>query len=177
MVAKPLGTTVEECRRILNAAKGHRGVVWMGVGHRYKPPIEALIHEVRSGAVGNVKTIAIREHWFPFLDKVGDRNRLNRNTGGTMVEKCFHFSDLMTLIAESQPVRAYASGAQDVNHLNELHNGETPDLIDNASVIVDFDNGFRAMLDLCMFAYCSRNEQELAVTGAVGKSSRSCPRR
>ena len=169
MVEKPLATSVSECRRILKAAEGHKGVVWMGLEYRYKPPIEALIHEVRSGAVGNIKMIAIREHRFPFLRKVGDWNRFNRNTGGTLVEKCCHYFDLMALIAESKPMRVYASGAQDVNHLDERYDGETPDLIDNAFVIVDFENGIRAMLDLCMFAEGSRNEQELAVTGDVGK--------
>ena len=169
MVEKPLGTTVSECRRILEAAEGHQGVVWMGLEYRYKPPIDALIHEVRSGAVGNIKMIFIREHRFPFLPKVGDWNRFNRFTGGTLVEKCCHFFDLMTLIAESKPVRVYGSGAQDVNHLEERYDGEVPDLLDNAFVTVDFENGIRAMLDLCMFAEGSRNEQELAVTGDVGK--------
>ncbi|NIT97848.1 MAG: hypothetical protein GWM91_21560, partial [Actinobacteria bacterium] len=36
-------------------------------------------------------------------------------------------------------------------------------------MIVDYDAGARAMLDLCMFAEGSRNEQEIAVTGDVGK--------
>ena len=169
MVEKPLGTSVSECRRILKAAEGHKGVVWMGLEYRYKPPIEALIHEVRAGAVGNIKMIFIREHRFPFLPKVGDWNRFNRFTGGTLVEKCCHFFDLMTVIAESKPVRVYGSGAQDVNHLQERYGGEIPDLLDNAFVTVDFENGIRAMLDLCMFAEGSRNEQELAVTGDVGK--------
>ena len=169
MVEKPLGTSVSECRRILKAAEGHKGVVWMGLEYRYKPPIEALIHEVRAGAVGNIKMIFIREHRFPFLPKVGDWNRFNRFTGGTLVEKCCHFFDLMTVIAESKPVRVYGSGAQDVNHLQERYGGEIPDLLDNAFVTVDFENGVRAMLDLCMFAEGSRNEQELAVTGDVGK--------
>ena len=31
LVEKPLGTTVAECRRILKAAEGHPGVVWMGL--------------------------------------------------------------------------------------------------------------------------------------------------
>ena len=170
MVEKPLGTTVAECRRILKAAEGHKGVVWMGLEYRYKPPIQALIHEVNSGAVGNTRMIAIREHRFPFLPKVGDWNRFNRNTGGTLVEKCCHFFDLMVLIAEAKPVRVYGSGAQDVNHLDERYNGEVPDLMDNAYVIVDFENGIRAMLDLCMFAEGSRNEQELVVTGDIGKA-------
>ena len=129
LVEKPLGTTVAECRRILKAAEGHQGVVWMGLEYRYKPPIEALIHEVRSGAVGNIKMIFIREHRFPFLPKVGDWNRFNRFTGGTLVEKCCHFFDLMNQIVGDEPVRVMASGAQDVNHLDESYDGETPDIL------------------------------------------------
>ena len=88
----------------------------------------------------------------PFLRKVGDWNRFARRTGGTLVEKCCHFFDLMRLIVGDEPVRVYASGAMDVNHLDERYNGETPDIIDNAFVVVDFRNGVRASLDLCMFA-------------------------
>ena len=56
-----------------------------------------------------------------------------------------------------------------MNHLEERYNGEVPDIIDNAYVIVDFENGIRGMLDLCMFAEGSRNEQELSVVGDIGK--------
>ena len=113
--------------------------------------------------------VFIREHRFPFLPKVGDWNRFSENTGGTLVEKCCHFFDLMNLIAGSEPVRVMASGAQDVNHLDEEYDGKVPDMIDNAYVIVDYANGARALLDLCMFAEGSRNEQELSVVGPVGK--------
>jgi predicted dehydrogenase len=47
--------------------------------------------------------LTIREHRFPFLSKVGDWNRFNRNTGGTFVEKCCHFFDLMRLILKLGP--------------------------------------------------------------------------
>jgi hypothetical protein len=46
---------------------------------------------------------------------------------------------------------------------------QVPDIIDNAYVIVEFDNGSRGMLDLCMFAEGSRNEQEISVVGDIGK--------
>lgn len=36
-------------------------------------------------------------------------------------------------------------------------------------MIVEFDNGSRGMLDLCMFAEGSRNEQEISVVGDIGK--------
>jgi predicted dehydrogenase len=171
MVEKPLCTTVADCETVVaRAAAGPADrVVWMGLEYRYMPPTTALLGEVRSGTVGRVKMVAIREHRFPFLVKVGNWNRFTRNTGGTLVEKCCHFFDLMRLVADSDPVRVLASGAQDVNHLDEVYDGEVPDILDNAYVIVEFANGVRGMLDLCMFAEASVNEQEIAVTGDEGK--------
>jgi myo-inositol 2-dehydrogenase/D-chiro-inositol 1-dehydrogenase len=124
---------------------------------------------VRAGAVGDVKTVFVREHRFPFLPKVGNWNRFNRNTGGTLVEKCCHFFDLMRLIVQDEPVRVYASGGADVNHRDERYDGETPDIIDNAYAVVDFRSGARAMLDLCMFADGSYWQEEIAAVGDAGK--------
>lgn len=171
MVEKPLCTTVADCEAVVaKAAAGPADrVVWMGLEYRYMPPTTALLGEVRAGTVGQVKMVAIREHRFPFLVKVGNWNRFTRNTGGTLVEKCCHFFDLMRLVADADPVRVMASGAQDVNHLDEVYDGEVPDILDNAYVIVEFANGVRGMLDLCMFAEASVNEQEIAVTGDEGK--------
>lgn len=174
MVEKPLCTTVTDCLEAIAAAERgaheypHR-VVWMGLEYRYMPPTTAVLHEVRNGAVGDVRMVAIREHRFPFLPKVGNWNRFTRNTGGTLVEKCCHFFDLMNLIVQRPPVRVMASGAQDVNHLDERYDGETPDILDNAFVVVEYEGGARAMLDLCMFAEASRNEQEISVVGTAGK--------
>ena len=88
---------------------------------------------------------------------------------GTLVEKCCHFFDLMNLAAGATPITAYASGAQNVNHLDEVYEGQAADIMDNAFVIIDYDNGIRACLDLCMFAEGSNNEQELVATGHKGK--------
>lgn len=46
---------------------------------------------------------------------------------------------------------------------------QVPDIIDNAYVIVEFKNGSRGILDLCMFAEGSKNEQEISVVGDIGK--------
>ncbi|CAN5411281.1 Gfo/Idh/MocA family oxidoreductase [soil metagenome] len=171
MVEKPLCTTVADCRRVVEAAEqGPKGrVVWMGLEYRYMPPTRALLDELARGTAGNVKMVAIREHRFPFLRKVDNWNRFSENTGGTLVEKCCHFFDLMNVVIASRPVRVMASGAQDVNHLDEEYDGRRPDMLDNAFVIIDYENGARGMLDLCMFAEASKNEQELVVTGDAGK--------
>ncbi len=174
LVEKPLCTTLEDCRRVVEAADASRDrfperVVWMGLEYRYMPPIRRLMKELEDGTIGDVRMVAIREHRFPFLEKVDNWNRFSRNTGGTLVEKCCHFFDLMISMTGANPVRVMASGAQDVNHLDETYDGETPDILDNAYVIVEFDNGARGMLDLCMFAEASKNEREISVVGTAGK--------
>jgi predicted dehydrogenase len=132
-------------------------------------PIAELVQQVHSGVIGDLKMLAIREHRFPFLVKVDNWNRFSKNTGGTLVEKCCHFFDLMNLVVGSRPVRVLASGGQDVNHLDEMYNGERSDILDNAYVVVEYDNGVRTMLDLSMFAEGSRNEQEISAVGSLGK--------
>ena len=175
LVEKPLCTTVPHCRAVIEAAAGRRGVVWVGLEYRYMPPVTRLIRTAHDGDIGRIHMIAIREHRFPFLRKIADWNRFNRNTGGTLVEKCCHFFDLMNHIAQARPVRVMASGGQDVNHLDEVYDGEVPDIIDNALVIVDYANGVRASLDLCMFAEGSANQEELSIVGDLGKAEAFLP--
>ena len=81
----------------------------------------------------------------------------------------------MTLIAKSRPVSVYASGSQDVNHLDEIYDGARSDILDNAYVVVDFANGVRGMLDLSMFGEGSRNEQEICVVGSAAKIEAMMP--
>jgi predicted dehydrogenase len=169
LVEKPLCTTVEDAKWVATRAAAHPGVVWTAMEYRYMPPVARLLDELHSGTVGRLQMFAIREHRFPFLPKVGHWNRFARNTGGTLVEKCCHFFDLMRLAVSSEAVRVYASGGMDVNHLDERYDGERPDILDNAYVIVDFANGVRALLDLCMFAEGSRNQEEVVATGDRGK--------
>jgi predicted dehydrogenase len=173
MLEKPMCTTLADALEVHESAKSHSGIVWVGLEYRYMAPINALLQNLP--VVGDIKMCAIREHRFPFLKKVEDWNRFNRNTGGTLVEKCCHFFDLMNQVVPGEPVRVMASGAQSVNHLDEMYGNEVPDILDNAYVIVEYDSGARAMLDLCMFAEGSRHEQQLAITGDVGKLETTVP--
>lgn len=175
LVEKPLCTDVEDCKRVIDAAAKHRGLIWVGMEYRYMRPVARLVEEVQRGAIGKLRMLAIREHRFPFLKKVEDWNRFNRYTGGTLVEKCCHFFDLMNLIVQQRPIRVYASGAADVNHRDERYGGERPDILDNAFAVVDFAGGARALLDLCMFAENSTHEMEIAATGDVGKAEAFVP--
>jgi len=166
---KPLATTLADAAEIVRRTERRRGIFWVGMEYRYMPPVAEFIAQTAAGRVGRLTRMSMAEHRFPFLVKVGDWNRFNRNTGGTMVEKCCHFFDLMRLIARAEPLRVFCSGAMDVNHLEERYSGKVPDIIDNAFAVVDFDNGVRAMLDLCMFAEGAEEQEELAVIGDKAK--------
>ena len=155
---KPIATTIDDARWIVERAAQAAGVFWTAMEYRYMPPAAEFITQVHAGRTGTLQMLSIREHRFPFLVKVGDWNRFSVNTGGTMVEKCCHFFDLMRLIVGAEAVRVYCSGAMDVNHLDEAYDGKRPDIIDNSYTRVDFANGVRAMLDLSMFAEGAENQ-------------------
>ena len=171
LIEKPLCTTVPDCERLVDLADARPGnaLTWVGLEYRFMPPAAELLRLVRLGAVGRPRMISMREHRFPFLDKVEHWNRLSVNTGGTLVEKTCHFFDLMDLIAGERPTRVMASGAQDVNHLDDVSAGRRSDMLDNAFVIVDYPSGMRAFLDLCMFAEATHNQEEIVVVGDEGK--------
>jgi predicted dehydrogenase len=168
LVEKPLYTDPADAARIARLQATYPQLIWVAMEYRYMPPIAALLEQADE-ATGGIRMLTIREHRFPFLEKVGDWNRFNHQTGGTLVEKCCHFFDLMRLLLKSDPVRVMASGGQAVNHLDERYGGKTPDIWDNAYVIVDFANGARAMLELCMFAEGSRYQEEISAVGPTGK--------
>ena len=139
------------------------------------PPVAQFIGRIQAGELDRLAMLSIREHRFPFLVKVGDWNRFSRNTGGTMVEKCCHFFDLMRLIVGREAVSVFCSGAMDVNHLGERYDGERPDIIDNSYTVVDFAGGVRAMLDLCMFAEGEEQQESVAAVGDRAKLEVTIP--
>lgn len=166
---KPLATTIADCRWIVEQAEARDQVFWTAMEYRYMPPVAAFIADIHAGRIGCLRMLSMREHRFPFLPKVGDWNRFARNTGGTMVEKCCHFFDLMRLITRSEAVRVYCSGAMDVNHRDERYAGARPDILDNSYTAVDFANGVRALLDLSMFADGAENQEEITAVGDAAR--------
>ncbi|MEP5152771.1 Gfo/Idh/MocA family oxidoreductase [Planktotalea sp.] len=168
LVEKPLFTDPADAAKVAALKAAHKAPIWVAMEYRYMPPIAAFLEQLEV-STGGTKMLTIREHRFPFLEKVGDWNRFNSKTGGTLVEKCCHFFDLMRLALGSDPVRVMASAGQAVNHLDEAYDGVVPDIWDSGYVIVDFANGARAMLELCMFAEGARYQEEISAVGPAGK--------
>ena len=169
LVEKPLVTRMADGLEVLQRAQGRSGIVWVAQEYRYMPPVAELVRIAHGGGVGRIQQVAIREHREPFYPKVGDWNRFSANTGGTLVEKCCHYFNLMDLILQERPSRVFASGGQRVNHLDEDYGGRRPDILDSAYAVIEYPSGARAMLDLCMFAEGSLDNEHVVVVGDAGK--------
>jgi predicted dehydrogenase len=77
-----------------------------------------------------------------------------------MVEKNCHHFDLFNWFAQSNPVKVVAFGGGDV-----IYKGG--EIIDNAWTIVEYENGVRANLGLCLF-HKTKYEKEFGVIGDEG---------
>ncbi len=168
LIEKPVVTRLVDVQKLLQFAKEYRSPIWVAMEYRYMPILQEFLAKVKP-VTGKVEMLSIREHRYPFLKKVDNWNRFNKLTGGTFVEKCCHFFDLMRLITSSEPVQVMASGGQACNHLAETYKGKKADIWDSGYVLVDFENGTRSMLELCMFADTSKYQEEISAIGKLGK--------
>jgi predicted dehydrogenase len=168
LLEKPMATTVADARDILSIAKKHGAVFQIGLQYRYKSIYREAIHEALDRkSIGDIKTISILEHRIPFLDKVGQWNKFSKYSGGTLVEKCCHYFDMLNLFAGAKPSTVYASGGMAVNFLDFEYKGQKSDIMDNAMVIVTYENGVRASFNLCMFS--PMFYEEIIICGDEGR--------
>ncbi len=165
---KPIATTVADAFEITRIAETYEAVFQIGLQYRYKSiSVEAIHEALERKTLGDIKMISMQEHRIPFLDKVNQWNKFSKYSGDTLVEKCCHYFDLINLFAGAKPVRVYGSGSQAVNFTDFEYNGEKSDILDNAFVVVDYENGVRANFSLCMFAPLFY--EELVICGDEGR--------
>ncbi len=168
LLEKPIATTVKDAYEILQLSKDYSAVFQIGLQYRYKAIYQEAIYEaLERQSLGEIKTLSILEHRLPFLDKVGQWNKFAKYSGNTLVEKCCHYFDLLNLFAGSKPKTVFASGSQAVNFKDFEYNGEHSDILDNAMVIVVYENGIQASFNLCMFA--PMFYEELTICGDDGR--------
>ncbi|MDX1521902.1 MAG: Gfo/Idh/MocA family oxidoreductase [Anaerolineae bacterium] len=168
LLEKPMATTLPDAYEISRLAAQYEAVFQIGLQYRFKSIYIEAIHEaLERKSIGEIKTISILEHRAPFLDKVGQWNKFSKYSGGTLVEKCCHYFDLMNLFAQSKPVSVYATGSMAVNFLEFEYENEKSDIIDNALVIVRYENGIQASFNLCMFS--PAYYEELILCGDEGR--------
>ncbi|MFK7865297.1 MAG: Gfo/Idh/MocA family protein [Pseudohongiellaceae bacterium] len=167
-VEKPMATDLSEAAELVALAETYSNFIQLGMQYRYKSQYsQAFCLVKKQQSLGEVKTISMSEYRPPFLDKVEQWNKFNENSGGTLVEKCCHYFDLINMMAESIPVKVFATGGQAVNFIDFVHDGKSSDIDDHAFVIIEYANGVKANFTLNMF--CPELEEELVVVGDKGR--------
>ena len=158
LLEKPIATSIDDAMEIYRLLNSHNGYVQIGLQYRYKWLYREAMREMHAGSLGRIHSVQVLEHRFPFLDKVGQWNKFNANTGGTLVEKCCHYFDLINLFADGVPTQVYAQGSQAVNFANFKRDGRSADGLDQANVLIQYDNGVLGNFSLNMFTHGSREE-------------------
>lgn len=168
LIEKPVAATIKDAYEIAQLADAQNGIFQVGLQYRYKAIYTEAIHEalIRK-TLGDIKTVSMTEHRMPFLDKVGQWNKFAAKSGGTLVEKCCHYFDLINLFAQSRPKRVFASGSMAVNFLEFDSEQGKSDILDNAMVVIDYENGVRGSFALAMFL--PMFYEEVVLCGDVGR--------
>ncbi len=167
-IEKPMATSLEDAAQLVALAQKYSSFIQIGMQYRFKSQYSEAFRQVKAQQVlGAVKTISMSEFRPPFLDKVNQWNKFNEYSGGTLVEKCCHYFDLINLMAESKPISVYATGGQAVNFLEFEFDGKTSDIHDHSFVVINYENGIRASFTLNMFT--QELYEELIVGGERGR--------
>jgi len=165
---KPLATTLRGCRNVRDAHAASGKILQIGLELRYAAPTRKMREWLPR--LGKVKMLTCNEFRPPFLPKRGAIDNWitqKRYSGGTLLEKNCHHFDLFNWFAASRPARVFASGDNRVIYADT-------DVLDNAFVTVEYENGMRAMLSLCLFAPkkapgSTLNELEFGMLGDCGR--------
>jgi len=154
---KPLGLTIAECDDIIAASKAAGTVLQVGHEMRHQGLYQKMKSMVKDGDVGDPRIMWCREYRGPMRPGWRSSETL---TGGLLLEKNCHHFDLFNWILDVPPVRVSAFGGKDVLTDREL--------LDNAQVLVEYEGGRRAVLEICLFAPTG-GDCEIGIVGSGGR--------
>ncbi len=160
---KPMATTIEDCDAMISTAEKLGKLLQIGLELRSCDYFCKIKEIVERGDIGKPHYLWWKEFRGPFQPGRGEW-RFTNLTGGTLLEKNVHHFDIFNWIINSKATRISAFGGKNVYKEYEV--------IDNAMVIIEYENKTRANLNLCLFSPWrskSGSHQELGIIGEKGK--------
>jgi len=159
---KPLAPTIAECDRIVEAAEKSRRVFQVGLELRHSKFCRFIVEALSAGEIGKVQMVWCKEFRSPFYPGFENWRLKQAKSGGAFVEKVCHHTDIFDWLIGSKPLKVAAFGGAD----NVYKNHPVADIIDNGWLMVEYENGARGMLGMCL---CLENFDKVEL-GAVGDS-------
>jgi myo-inositol 2-dehydrogenase/D-chiro-inositol 1-dehydrogenase len=155
---KPIATTVAAHDRIIDAVGESASTFYPAYNLRSSPYFRRLRDLVEDGAVGDLGMITCHEVRSPLVN--GYRYSQERS-GGALLEKNCHDFDLFNWLAGADPVRVSAAGGQHVLDTDS-------EILDQASVVVEYEDGTVATLELCLYAPYDQRGRTYELRGSSG---------
>jgi len=154
---KPLGLSLQECDDIIRAAEAAGRTLQVGHEMRHQGLYQRMKQRITAGDVGDPQLMWCREYRGPM--RPGWRSS-QLHTGGLLLEKNCHHFDLFNWMFAAEPLRVAAFGGTNVLTDREL--------LDNAQVLIEYEGGRRAALEICLFA-ATGGDCEIGVVGTKGR--------
>lgn len=176
---KPMATNIEDADAIIARARAANRILQIGLVYRYSNFYRRMAeigrepgHETMLMWCKELRQCFPQRPWF----------YSQAMTGGSIVEKDCHHFDIFNWVINSEPVRVFASGGQHVwksgSTLACNYCPDPPrridniDTVDHAIVTVDYQNGARASLILCMYLQPQNVMPEGLEIGGIARSGR-----
>lgn len=110
---KPMVTTGEDCRRVVEAERASKGSVTVTFNYRYAPVHTKIKEMVLEGKLGRITSIDLNwyldtHHGSSYFKRW---NRVRELSGGLSIHKCTHHFDLVNWWIDQKPVEVFSYGA------------------------------------------------------------------
>jgi len=172
---KPMATTIKDAREMIKISKNTGKILQIGLELRHSPQYQKMASIVKSDRIGKVQMMWCKEFRNSYAKKVEDWILKEKESGGSLVEKDCHHFDLFNWMIKSKPIKVVAFGGQNAEYkfkgrFAKRKNKDTKvDVIDNAWVITEYENGVRSCLGLCFFSPYGNDTLEVGAIGDKGK--------
>lgn len=180
---KPVAINYEGYKRIVEAKKSSRSIIQVGLVYRYSNLYRTIGKKLNEqNELGNVMMAWCKEYrqCFPQEEWFYDETK----SGGTIVEKDCHHFDIFNWMIGSKPKKVFAMGGQHVykngqdNLIDCSYSIKEPQIISNVSIVdhalvsIEYENGAKAQLGLCMYLKPQNNSGDGLEIGFIGDNGK-----
>ncbi|MFX0187414.1 MAG: Gfo/Idh/MocA family protein [Candidatus Hodarchaeota archaeon] len=172
---KPIAPTIESTDQIIKEYAKTDRIIQIGLEYRYSNLFRTMAQLIEKGTFGNVMIAYCKEHrenfpspWF------FDENK----SGGAILDKNVHHFDIFNWLLQSPPYRVFAMGGQHVvkaGHKIQCSYSwqpgkilKKPTIVDHANVLIEYENGAKGNLGLCMYEIQPIEGLEIGIIGDNG---------
>jgi predicted dehydrogenase len=108
---KPMATTLEDAKAIIEAERASPRPLIMGFTRRYERSWRKAVELLRSGAIGDLQSILLRSV-IPYARYLQRWHRKQERSGGALNDKVSHYFDALNWIADSRVETLSAIGGR-----------------------------------------------------------------